>query len=327
MTNPNLVLLPWARRGGSLDLPADDPDGHPASRASATAEVRVNGADPPARVQVQLLGPGDVTSIAAQQVIRTDPAPNARTFESNYLVQVEFDEPALPWLFTPASAKAGRLRPWVCLVVVRPQPGVELAPPSRGALPVLRIGAPARPEVELPDLKDSWAWAHAQLATDAAMNDAALAAALGGDPARSLSRLLCGRLLAEQTEYVACVVPTFEAGRLAGLGDDPGDAEGPAWHRADGMGPVELPVFYSWRFATGTVRGLPVPCPGDPRTPGARRVRHPGGRPVHVRPRPQPGWTTPSCCSAGPCWRSTRPPSGGPTRRWLGASRPHWSRC
>ncbi len=269
MTEPNLVMLPWVRRGGSLDLPADDPAGHPASTATATAEVRVNGADPPARVQVQLLGPGDVTSIAAQQVIRTDPAPNARTFESNYLALVEFDEPALPWLFTPAHATGGRLRPWLCLVVVRPQPGVELAPPSRGALPVLRIGPPALPEVELPDLADSWAWAHAQLATDVPLGDAALAAALAGDPARSLSRLVSGRLLAEQTEYLACVVPTFEAGRLAGLGDDPGQAQGPAWHRTAGMEPVELPVYHSWRFATGpsgdfqslalAIRGRPVP--------------------------------------------------------------------
>ena len=84
MSEPNLVFLPWARRGGALDLPEDLRDGHPASHASATAEVRVNGAGP-ASVSVQLLGPGDVTALAPQQVIRTDPAPGTRTFESNYL--------------------------------------------------------------------------------------------------------------------------------------------------------------------------------------------------------------------------------------------------
>lgn len=251
MTQPNLVLLPWARRGGSVALPPDDPAGHPASQVTTTAEVVVNGASPPASVPVKVLGPGDVTGLAPQQVIRTDPAPGTRTFESNYFALVEFDEPALPWLFTPASAVAGRLRPWLCLVVVRQQPGVELAPPSRGALPVLKIGAPAHPELELPDLADSWAWAHAQLATDTAMSNPALSAALGGDPALSLSRLVSGRLLVEQTEYLACVVPTFEAGRLTGLGDDPGSAQGPAWHLSEGMASVELPVLHSWRFATG----------------------------------------------------------------------------
>ncbi|GEK21511.1 hypothetical protein [Cellulomonas xylanilytica] len=267
MSEPHLVLLPWARRGGPLDLPEDRRDGHPASQASATAEVRVNGAGP-ATVPVRLLGPGDVTALAPQQVIRSDPAPGTRTFESNYLALVELDEPALPWLFTPASASEGRLRPWMCLVVVREQPGVQLAAPTRGSLPVLRIGAPAHPEDELPDLDESWAWAHAQLATDAAMSDEALADALAADPARSLSRLVSGRLLVEQTEYLACVVPTFEAGRLTGLGDDPGDAQGPAWRRGPGMGAVELPVLHHWRFATGpagdfqslalAIRGRPV---------------------------------------------------------------------
>ena len=90
MSEPNLVFLPWARRGGALDLPEDLRDGHPASHASATAEVRVNGAGP-ATVSVQLLGPGDVTALAPQQVIRTDPAPGTRTFESNYLALVELD--------------------------------------------------------------------------------------------------------------------------------------------------------------------------------------------------------------------------------------------
>ena len=97
----------------------------------------------------------------------------------------------------------------------------------------------------------------------------ALTAALGGDPARNLSRLVCGRLLSAQTEYLACVVPTFEAGRCAGLGDDPAGAQGPAWTLAPDMDPVELPVYHHWRFATGeagdfqslalAIRGRTVP--------------------------------------------------------------------
>ena len=267
MTEPSLLFLPWVRQGGSLALPPDDRAAHPPSHVATTVGVSVNDG-PGASVPVQLLGPGDVTGVAPQQVIRSDPAPNAQNFESNYLALVEFDDPGLPWLFTPASAAGGTLRPWLCLVVVRQQPGVQLLPAGRGALPVLQIGAPARPDVELPDLADSWAWAHAQVALDGAAGVAAVTAALPGDPARNLSRLVCGRLLAEQTTYLACVVPTFEAGRRAGLGDDPGDAQGPAWTPAEGMGTVELPVYHHWRFATGptgdfqslamAIRGRPV---------------------------------------------------------------------
>ncbi len=250
MSQPALTFLPWVRRGGSLALPADNPATHPPSHVGTTVAVSVNDV-PGTPVPVQLLGPGDVTGVASQQVIRMDPSPGTTKFESNYLALVEFDDPALPWLFTTASAVAGKLRPWLTLVVVREQPGVQLAPAGRGSLPVLRIGGPAKPEAELPDLADSWAWAHAQVALDGGSGAAALVAALGGDPARNLSRLVSGRLLAEQTGYLACVVPTFEAGRRAGLGDDPGQAEGPAWTLSDGMAAVELPVYHHWRFATG----------------------------------------------------------------------------
>ncbi|MBC9032132.1 hypothetical protein IAG41_06995 [Sphingomonas sp. JC676] len=249
MSDPALVFLPWIARGGTIDLPPDRRDMHPASRISATAEVIINRTAP-ARIGVQLMGPGDVTALLPQQVIRTEPAPATRTFESNYLAAIEFDEPALPWLLTPASAKAAQLRPWLCLVVVKVGAGIRLDVSATGTLPVLRIGPPALPEQELPDLADSWAWAHGQVAPQTP-GDAAITAALGGDPARNLSRLICGRLLAEQTEYLACVVPTFEAGRRSGLGLDPEGAEGPAWTLAPGMKPVELPVYYHWRFATG----------------------------------------------------------------------------
>jgi hypothetical protein len=268
MSEPTLVFLPWVERGGTAARPPDQPGTHPASQVSTTAEVRVNTHPTPASVPVQLMGPGEVTALARAQIIRTDPAPGTRAFESNYLALVEFDEPSLPWLFTPASALGGRLRPWLCLVVVPVGPGVRLDPPGASQLPVLRIGPPARPEVELPDLDESWAWAHAQVAPTGT-GGPALTAALGGDPARNLSRLMCGRLLAEQTEYLACVVPTFEAGRRSGLGQDPTGAQGPAWTLAPDMRPVELPVYHHWTFATGpsgdfqslalAIRGRPVP--------------------------------------------------------------------
>ncbi len=268
MSEPTLVFLPWVDRGGTADLPPDRPESHPASQVSTSAAVVVNNHPRPASAPVKLMGPGEVAALASQQIIRTDPAAGARAFESNYLALVEFDEPALPWLFTPASAFAGRLRPWLCLVVVAVGPGVRLDPPGASPLPILRIGPPARPEAELSDLADSWAWAHAQVAPTGT-GTPALTAALGGDPARNLSRLVCGRLLAEQTDYLACVVPTFEAGRRAGLGQDPAGAQGPAWTLAPDMRPVELPVYHHWRFATGpagdfqslalAIRGRTVP--------------------------------------------------------------------
>jgi hypothetical protein len=91
---------------------------------------------------------------------------------------------------------------------------VHLSTPA-GPLPTLQVAAPARSTVELPDLKDSWAWAHAQVAADDS-TPANVTAALNGGSELSLSRRVCPRILAPDTEYIACVVPTTVDGS-AGL--------------------------------------------------------------------------------------------------------------
>src|SRR4029078_5686886 len=62
------------------------------------------------------------------------------------------------------------------------------------------------------------------------------------------------RLLMKNTEYIACVVPAFEAGRLAGMGGTP-DVNAtltPPWSMApNAPGNVSLPVYYYWEFRTG----------------------------------------------------------------------------
>jgi hypothetical protein len=253
-TDAGLLFLPWVRRGAAAAVLAPDTLGaNQAGLATATASLQIN-AGPSATVPVTVMGPGHVTSLDTRQVIRTDPAPGSRTFESNYLPLVELDEPSLPWLFTPASADAqARLRPWLCLVVVRKQAGVRLDPPLTGTLPVLRISGPARPATELPDLAESWAWAHASVTTAAGTSQADLVTEMADNPERSVARLLCPRVLQPDTDYLACVVPTFELGRKAGLGlDITADDEArlaPAWDQSAAA--VELPVYYTWEFATG----------------------------------------------------------------------------
>jgi hypothetical protein len=247
----DLIFLPWVRRGAAAAIL--DPDTFSATQpglASARASITINSA-PPASVPVTVMGPGHVTGLDRRQVIRTDPAAGSRTFEPNYFPLVELDEPALPWLFTPAGAGAqNRLRPWLCLVVVRLQNGVRLDPPTTGPLPVLRIGLPADAALELPNLADSWAWAHGQVTSEAGVT---VETQLAGNPERTASRLLCSRILQPDTEYLACVVPTFMLGCKAGLGQDVTAADEahlePAWTPATHA--VELPVYYSWQFATG----------------------------------------------------------------------------
>lgn len=255
--NADLIFLPWLRRGevGALSAPDSLGPDQPGI-ASATARIEVNGGDP-VSVPIRLMGPGHVTALDPRQVVRTDPTRGSRAFEPNYFPLVEFDEPSLPWMFTPAGAnQRARLRPWLCLVVVRKQEGVRLDRPQRGTLPVLRIGRPATAADELPDLADSWAWAHAQVTAETGASRQQLQHSLATEPERSVSRLVCGRLLQPETDYLACVVPTFELGRKAGLGMDITTQDearlAPAWTQGPASAVVELPVYYHWDFATGT---------------------------------------------------------------------------
>src|SRR5699024_828145 len=62
------------------------------------------------------------------------------------------------------------------------------------------------------------------------------------------SRLLAARLLTQETEYLACLVPTTDAGRKAGLGLGSEGTLDPAWTGAED--PVRLPVYDHWSFRT-----------------------------------------------------------------------------
>ena len=207
-------------------------------------------ADTVATNRVSLHGPGDISGINVRQVIRTFPRDRATSAETTMFPLIEFDRPDFPWMFTPAQATAdGRLRPWLCLVVVERKDGVTYGPLPGKPLPVLTIDAPANVSTELPNPADAWLWAHAQIV---GQSGGAVGDVLEHPSALTLSRLIAPRNLMPNTAYLACVVPTFEVGRKAGLGDTvtPADEAAllPAWTPASSK--VTLPVYYQFEFAT-----------------------------------------------------------------------------
>ena len=203
---------------------------------------------------LSVLGPADAVALAAGQVLARTPAPDATGVPPTQFASIEFVRPDLPWLFTPLAPDADdRLPPWLCLVAV-PATIAELAPGPHGTL--LRLGAAG--SACLPDLAHVAEWAHAQEGDARAGDDrAAVAAGAVAAPRRFRSRLLCPTALQPDTQYVACVVPTFLGGRRAGLGeavalDDPA-LLGPAWTVGQ---PVELPVYDHWAFGTGAAESF-----------------------------------------------------------------------
>jgi hypothetical protein len=260
--NVHYQFLTYTRRGLAAALSETDTLGAAPMAALATFDVAVPvvsqaGAPDPAPVtrKVTVSGPGDVAGLAASAVVRTWPADGFTDAETTFFPLVEFDHPDLPWLFTPAApaapvvAGAGeRLRPWLVVVVVEQRGGADDAQLLPGD-PLPRLAVPAAAAWQLPDLRDSHLWAHAQVTP---LQGETVDAALAADPRRNLSRLLCPRHLLPETHYLACVVPAFDVGRKAGLGDSVTETDeqslAPAFQ--PGM-ETTLPVYYHWTFATG----------------------------------------------------------------------------
>ena len=233
MSDPGYTFLPWVRRGAASFAASSAG----ANYLSVSVAASVNGTAAPA-VGVRLYGPGDVRGIDARVISRREPLPDTASFEPNYLPAIEFAAPDFPWMFSPATPAGATLAPWVCLAVVRVQPGVSIV--ARGQdLPLLQFESPAVPLDELPDLTEIANWVHAQQSGTDGIDDA-------------VSRILCPRALQPATAYLACLVPTYHVGAAAGITPEAARDDtdvAPAWS-ATTTAPFALPIYAWWRFAT-----------------------------------------------------------------------------
>jgi hypothetical protein len=249
-TGASFTFLPWLRRGLAAHITHAEGDAGAPERARV--EVRLTLDLGAAGVNLELLGAQDVVGFDPRAVVRTWPRADVFDAESNFLALAELDQPDLPWRYTPLAADAqDRLRPWLVLIVLADDE-FELAqarsePEPRP--PVLTV----RDAGKLPNLSQSWAWAHAHVSGTSAANAAEVATLLDREPHRLVSRLLCPRRLEPRKAYTGFLVPAFRRGTLAALQETadpvPGAFE-PAWP-AGARGEIRLPVFYHWRFGTG----------------------------------------------------------------------------
>lgn len=242
------TFLPWVRGGVGAFVNNSGGGLRASVRVSLPVQADRRGdlaATPP---PVQVRGPGDVLGLDERQVIRKYPMSGATNAEDTFLAHIEFDRPVVPWLFSPTAATGDQLVPWIALVVLKQ---------GRYSIKQGSQGRPARVATFLGELQptdDAWAWAHAQLIGPAgpATDDDRLTRAYG--PV-NLSRLLCPRKLEPETQYLACVVPLYNAGVATGLGLPAPATLARAWTRVGDLSdidtPITLPVYTSWRFATG----------------------------------------------------------------------------
>jgi hypothetical protein len=245
----NYAFLSVLRRGlAALIAPGEQPGD---VRVAVPLSLSIGGSAPTGMPALALRGPGDIVGFDATAVRRTWPAAGSDSAEPNYFPLVEFADADLPWRYTPDATAGDHLLPWMCLIVAQENEIGSVVPAGRDR----HLGAVTLSNAPLPDPAQSWAWAHAQVLPDAPVADLdppTIAGILQQHPERSSARLLCPRQLHPQISYQAFVVPTFERGRAAGLGDDsPSDVArlAPAWHVGQSL--VTLPFYFNWSFRTG----------------------------------------------------------------------------
>ncbi len=277
-------FLPYMRQG--LNNYLSNPDSTsgtstPAKRPTFTLSVKldatpVSGGGPTptsADKLFALKGPCDVTGINSNAIVKVSPANWVTNFEPNYLPYVEFFDEDFCWRYTPAKYKDAapsqptqyqvRLRPWITLVVLKDDEFQTFtAPNGKNAIKVLK-----EPYKIFPPQDELWAWAHVHVNGNLSDSDSAignnistainnLKGILATDPDKAVSRLISPRRLEPNTGYTAFLIPTFESGRLTGLGQNPFggtpmvDMLDGAWKNATPAN-TEYPVYHTWYFKTG----------------------------------------------------------------------------
>ena len=255
-------FLPWLRQGISNNIKAGigDPG---AQRARIQLDLDIStdsGLSGTASNIVELIGPGDIVGINAEAIIRTEPKDWITDFEPNYFPFIEFYDEDFPWRYSPLLAGSNgaaqhRLQPWIALVVLKEGVFDEFTAINS---PLPYIATKGDPSTILPLASELWAWAHVHINDELPAGDSGtpghvskLEQLLDKDPDRGYSRIMCPRKLEPETAYLAFPVPSFETGRLAGLGESNPAAglSAPAWSTGSN---ARIPYYYRWYFRTGT---------------------------------------------------------------------------
>lgn len=259
----NYTFLPWLRQGIANQM-----NGQTGVRATIAVDLTLTGEKvsggsatrPNIQQDIEIYGPGDIVGIDQRAIVKTEPHNWITNFEPNYLPHIEFYDEDFPWRYSPTTPTGHRLRPWIMLIVLQEDEFVNGKNIKDRPLPYITF----KGDIPLPPSDQLWAWAHVHvnkniIGSEIETNSSGtiqseMASVLRVDPDMAYSRIVCPRKLEEKIGYHAFLVPVFESGRLAGLGQDPATAASHdtlAWSAS--VKPTEMPYFHRWYFRTGTV--------------------------------------------------------------------------
>ena len=263
-----IYVLPYYRKGLSNSITSSGQLKQHRATLKVNLGVELNKKIDDTRVEklldgqeIQLMGPTDVKSVQKKAISRISPPEGAKTrLFKGYLPYIEFFEEDLPWRYTPVSTTDADFRPWMTLIAVK-EDEVSFHVNSNGTkLATLQIGSEKRYGEIFPNAKLLFNVAHVQIDSAVEVTRENVNDLLDENPDCGISRILCTSTLEENSTYVALLIPTYELGRLAGLGQSfDGVKLGKcAWEtllanqanqnqRPDGL---TFPVYFKWKFHT-----------------------------------------------------------------------------
>jgi hypothetical protein len=246
----------WARKGIAGNIIEGDDlgtgSGTTVERAEVPVAVSLNGAG--MAKNFALIGPGDITGINHNMIVRVEPLNWITDFEPNYLSFIEFYDEDFAWRYTPASPQGSKLRPWIFVLVLKEDEFDR----TKRKIPVPSITV--KKKEAFPPVNETWLWGHMHSNADIPDNELSdyekfllsLNKITTDDPDQVYSRIMSPRKLEPNTAYHAFLIPAFETGRLAGLEQPTAgvNAQQASWDNNGARG--EMPVYYEWFFRTGT---------------------------------------------------------------------------
>ncbi|MFK7757135.1 MAG: hypothetical protein AB8B53_09415, partial [Flavobacteriales bacterium] len=274
MSNPiTYTFLPWIRKGISSVLTASEgnlPSGDVGPRVKLQATVNfqdeLTSDARSATKTISLISPGDILGIDEREIFRIDPQPYSKNLESNYLPIVEFFSEDLPWRYSPVATHHEddkKLTPWFYLLVLKddnePEQGIKEFhlpdAPSDGNFLSFSPNAINNIDQILPPADQVYAWAHVHInkAIENGQNLEDLKSEIEANPNLAFSRIISPRKLEPDQNYQCFIIPTFETGRKAGLGEDISTVPyyQYAWDLQNFTAAnARFPYYYTWKFRT-----------------------------------------------------------------------------
>ena len=260
-----VCILPNLRKGLSRRISGDftdklglragfDVDVKILGHARNTGDVSIGGKDNPSLTrQFSLAGPVDVRSISADAIAQAIPADKSSGYSCDYMPFLEFHEEDFPWRYTPLPS-SDKLVPWLLLLACKEgEYTLQTAPDGSHQVAINLEGAEGEEaDTFYPKKEDFHKLAHVQILTPDGKDPIAHVSA---HPEDGVSRLFCSRKLLSETKYTVFLVPAFELGRLAGLGE-PFQGKASLDRLSFEGNPVSrtFPVYYQWSFTTGSLK-------------------------------------------------------------------------